>query len=86
MPLSFLIQTKRFSLTIKDNGPGFSEEDKKLMFGKFTRLSAKPTGGESSTGLGLSLVKKYVELLDAHIWCESKEGKGATFFIEFKLS
>ncbi len=43
-----------------DQGPGFSEEDRSLLFNRFQKLSAKPTGGEQSIGLGLSIVKKYV--------------------------
>ncbi|MGL1889079.1 MAG: HAMP domain-containing histidine kinase [Reichenbachiella sp.] len=73
-------------ITIKDNGPGFSDDDKKKMFGKYERLSAQPTGGEISTGLGLSLVKKYAELLHGKVWCESEQGKGSTFFLEFNLA
>ena len=73
----------RVRVAVKDEGPGFSEEDKKKLFGKFARLSAKPTGGEHSTGLGLSIVKRLAEAMDASIWCESELGKGATFIIEF---
>lgn len=68
---------------IIDEGPGLTEEDKKKVFGKFQRLSAKPTGGEHSTGLGLSIVKKYVEAMNGKVWCESEEGKGANFIVEF---
>ena len=73
----------RVRVAVKDEGPGFSEEDKKKLFGKFARLTAKPTGGEHSTGLGLSIVKRLAEAMDASIWCESELGKGATFIIEF---
>ncbi len=68
---------------IQDEGPGLSEGDKARLFGKFVRLSARPTGGESSTGLGLSIVKKLVEMQRGRVWCESELGKGATFFVEF---
>jgi signal transduction histidine kinase len=76
-------QSDKFvKLFIKDEGQGFSEEDKKRVFGKFARLSAKPTAGENSTGLGLSIVKKLVELQKATISLESEYGKGATFILE----
>ncbi len=65
-----------------DEGPGFSEEDKKKLFNRFQKLSAKPTGGEISTGLGLSIVKKYVQDLGGKVWVESVIGKGSTFFVK----
>jgi signal transduction histidine kinase len=69
-------------LEIQDQGPGISPEDMKKLFGKFARLSAQPTGGEHSTGLGLSIVKKMVELMHGNVWCESTLGNGATFIVE----
>lgn len=68
-------------LKISDQGPGFTDEDKRLIFNRFQRLSAKPTGGEHSIGLGLSIVKKYVSDLRGEAWLESEKGKGSTFFI-----
>ena len=61
---------------MQDEGPGLSAEDQKKLFGKFARLSAKPTGGEHSTGLGLSIVKKMVEAMNGKVWCESELGQG----------
>ena len=68
---------------VQDEGPGLSAEDQKKLFGKFARLSSKPTGGENSTGLGLSIVKKMVEAMNGRVWCESELGRGATFIVEF---
>ncbi len=70
-------------IEIQDEGPGFTNEDKEKLFGKFARLSARPTGGEHSTGLGLSIVKKLVELMNGTVRCESTPQKGATFILEF---
>lgn len=67
----------------QDEGPGLSAEDKTKLFGKFARLSAQPTGGEHSTGLGLSIVKRFAEAMNGHVWCESELGAGATFIVEF---
>jgi signal transduction histidine kinase len=69
-------------MEVQDEGPGISPDDMKKLFGKFARLSAQPTGGEHSTGLGLSIVKKMVEAMNGHVWCESELGKGATFIVE----
>lgn len=69
---------------VKDEGPGINQEDMKKLFGKYQKLSAKPTGDETSTGLGLSIVKKFVEAMGGQIWCESEAGKGASFFVSFQ--
>ncbi|MCU0426044.1 MAG: tetratricopeptide repeat protein [Candidatus Kapabacteria bacterium] len=69
-------------IAVQDEGPGLSPEDLQKMFGKFARLSAKPTGGEDSTGLGLSIVKRLAEAMQGRAWCESELGNGATFFVE----
>ncbi|MBL7989901.1 MAG: hybrid sensor histidine kinase/response regulator [Candidatus Kapabacteria bacterium] len=68
-------------IIVEDEGPGFTENDKSSLFGKFARLSAQPTGGESSTGLGLSIVKRYVEAMRGSIWLISEVGKGAAFVV-----
>jgi signal transduction histidine kinase len=66
-----------------DEGPGLTEADKLKVFGKFARLSAQPTGGEDSTGLGLAVAKKLTELMGGRIWFESEQGEGARFIVEF---
>jgi signal transduction histidine kinase len=67
---------------VRDTGPGLSPEDVGRVFGRFQRLSAKPTGGESSTGLGLSIAKRIVDLHRGNISAESAgPGHGATFTI-----
>lgn len=69
-------------IEVKDEGPGISEADMKKLFGKYQKLSARPTGNETSTGLGLSIVKKFVESMQGQIWCESTLGNGASFFVK----
>jgi two-component system sensor histidine kinase/response regulator len=64
---------------IQDEGPGFTAEDKARMFHRYGRLSARPTGGEPSTGLGLSIVRKLVLAMHGELTCESTHGNGATF-------
>jgi signal transduction histidine kinase len=81
--VSLTVRDKKVISEVRDEGPGLSEEDKKKLFGKYQKLSARPTGNETSTGLGLSIVKKFVENMHGEIWCESEEGKGASFFVMF---
>lgn len=64
---------------VHDRGPGLSEGDRERVFGRFQRLSARPTGGEHSTGLGLSIVKDLVELHRGTVEVESEPGQGAVF-------
>lgn len=67
---------------VADEGPGLTPEDENLIFGKFQKLSAQPTGGESSSGLGLSIVKQLVELHGGRVWAENNfPGKGSTFTV-----
>jgi signal transduction histidine kinase len=75
-------QDGRASIKVKDQGAGLSPEDMSRLFGRFQRLSAKPTAGESSTGLGLSIAKRIVELHGGTIQASSGgPGAGATFEI-----
>jgi two-component system sensor histidine kinase/response regulator len=68
-------------LRVQDQGPGFSEEDKSRMFRRYCRLSARPTAGEPSTGLGLSIVSKLVQAMGGELHCQSVPGHGATFLV-----
>jgi PAS domain S-box-containing protein len=77
--------TKVARFQVKDEGAGLTEEDQKRLFVKFARLSTRPTAGEHSTGLGLSIVKTLVELQHGRVWCESIHGMGATFIVELPL-
>ena len=71
--------TRYVECQVQDEGPGFSDDDKTRMFRRYGRLSARPTGGEPSTGLGLSIVKKLVLAMHGELACESTPGNGATF-------
>lgn len=68
---------------IQDEGPGLGQGDQQKLFKKFSRLTPKPTGKEHSTGLGLYIVKKLVDIMKGVVWCETNLGEGATFIIEF---
>ena len=76
-------KTGHVEFSVSDTGPGIREEEKPKLFGKFARLSAQPTAGESSHGLGLAIVKKLVETMGGAILVESPAGTGATFRLVF---
>lgn len=69
------------TIKVEDSGPGFTEEDRTKLFGKFQRLSARPTAEENSSGLGLHLVHLMVKKLKGEIDLVSKEGAGSTFLV-----
>jgi signal transduction histidine kinase len=70
------------AIRVTDEGAGLSPEDIGRLFGRFQRLSAKPTAGESSTGLGLSIVKRIIDMHGGSVSAHSPgPGQGATFSI-----
>ena len=80
--ITLIKETPYVKFIITDEGPGLTDDDKKKMFGDFQRLSAKPTGNESSTGLGLSIVKRIITSHGGNIKVESVHGEGCTFIVE----
>jgi signal transduction histidine kinase len=74
----------RFS--VHDEGPGLSDEDQQLLFKEFQTLTARPTGGEKSTGLGLAICKKLIHLHDGQVGVSSVLGKGSVFYFSLPLA
>lgn len=72
-----------FRCEVRDQGPGILDSEKHLVFQRYAKLSAVPTGGEPSIGIGLALVKNLVTALNGNIWFENNE-KGLSFFVEFQ--
>ena len=64
---------------IRDEGQGMTAEDLTQLYKPFARLSSRPTGNESSVGVGLSIVRGLVEVLGGQILCQSQLGVGTTF-------
>jgi signal transduction histidine kinase len=75
-----------FWVSVKDHGPGFTSKDKQHLYQKFRKLSARPTGGESSNGLGLAIVKTLVDRLKGSIELSSEDGHGSEFIIRIPTS
>ena len=73
------------TFSVKDSGPGFSDLDKKMLYQRFKKLSARPTAGESSNGLGLAIVKTLVERLHGEINLQSQLGTGSEFTIRIPV-
>jgi signal transduction histidine kinase len=67
-------------IAISDQGPGLTLQDRERLFQAFARLSAQPTSGEKSTGLGLAIARRVVEAHGGQIGVDSEPGQGATFW------
>ncbi|MEP1033523.1 HAMP domain-containing sensor histidine kinase [Ekhidna sp.] len=80
--IEILVDELRTVVKVMDEGPGIKPEEEDQLFEKFTKLSARPTGEESSSGLGLSLVKRYTEQIGGKVWYDREASKGATFVVE----
>lgn len=71
-------------ISVADQGPGLTDDDKKKLFRKYQRLSARPTRGETSIGLGLSIVKLFTERMGGKVSYDTILGKGTTFHIDLQ--
>lgn len=67
---------------ITDEGPGISKQNFKNLFNQYERQTDW-NNENPSFGLGLAIVKKYVDAMNGKVWCESIEGKGSSFYVEF---
>jgi signal transduction histidine kinase len=70
--------TVKFS--VRDGGPGLTPDDLRLVFQKFSRLSARATGGEKSSSIGLSIARRLVDMHGGTIGCENHPEGGAVFW------
>ncbi|HSY53480.1 MAG TPA: transporter substrate-binding domain-containing protein [Opitutaceae bacterium] len=71
----------RVRFEVRDEGPGVQADEVERIFAKYVRGSARPTAGEKSTGLGLSIVRQLVTAMNGRAWCENEPGKGAAFIV-----
>jgi two-component system, sensor histidine kinase and response regulator len=85
--VSISLRCDRHSIlfSVRDHGPGVAEEQKDKIFSEFQKGNALPTGGESSTGLGLTIAKKIVEAHGGVLTVESKLGMGSVFSFSLPL-
>jgi signal transduction histidine kinase len=73
-------------MAVSDTGQGIPEAERDKLFRKWGQLSVRATRGEKSTGLGLMIAKKIVDLHGGRIWVESEVGKGSTFHVFLPLT
>ena len=73
---------KHLVVEVEDTGQGVPPDDVPMLFGRFARLGSRPTAEESSTGLGLYIAKKYLDLLGGTIRYERADRGGAKFIVE----
>jgi signal transduction histidine kinase len=77
--------SSHWAMTVSDTGPGISEQDRELVFAPFRRIDDSMTREHIGVGLGLSIVKQLVELMDGEIILESEPGHGSTFTVVLPL-
>ncbi len=79
--VTFLYGEETVGFAVEDEGPGIPEDELDRLFQEFAKLSTQPTGGETSTGLGLSIAKKIVDSHNGKIDVDSEVGRGTTFTV-----
>lgn len=72
-------------IEVGDTGPGIPDEEFPMLFQEFARLSNMPTGGERSSGVGLSIARRMVELHGGEIGARSKVGSGSVFWVRLPV-
>jgi PAS domain S-box-containing protein len=72
-------------ISVKDTGEGIPDEKKPIIFDRFRQVNTSLTRSSEGTGIGLSLIKALVELLQGRIWFESILGEGSEFFVELPV-
>lgn len=83
--VSLARQGQEMIISVKDQGIGIPASEIPKLFQTFSRTSAKTTGGEPSTGLGLAIAKKIISEHQGKIWVESEVGKGSTFHFSLPI-
>ena len=76
------IDPEKFTVTIRDQGPGFTKADREHLFESYQRLSARPTAGEPSTGLGLSIAKRLARAMKGDLILSEEYTEGAEFVLQ----
>ena len=78
-------QSKYFTVEVTDTGIGISSENRKIIFDEFRQVSEGVSRGYEGLGLGLTVVKKYISLLNGRVEVQSELGVGSTFTLHFPI-
>jgi hypothetical protein len=82
--LGYVLKTEReiseLEFYVKDTGTGIPRERQSAIFERFIQADISDKMAFEGAGLGLSISKAYVEMLEGEIWVESEDGKGSTFY------
>ncbi len=79
------IRKEKLILKIKDTGIGIPEEKQKIIWDEFRQVSEGTTRTYQGSGIGLTIVKKYVKMFSGKVSLKSQVGKGSTFTVELPL-
>lgn len=77
---------KLFLIKVQDNGRGLTAEDMAHLFDRFYQVDDDSANRQQGTGIGLSLAKEFVELMNGTIAVESTLGKGSTFKVQLPIT
>lgn len=80
-----MLEGDRVRVEVIDEGPGFSEDELEIVFDKFAPISNRPTGGEVSTGLGLTICKQFIGLHNGEIGVQNNPAVGAVFWFSLPV-
>ncbi len=81
-----LLDKKKVLVSVKDEGPGISEEDQKYVFDRFFKSDTTRNEDKVGSGIGLAIAKEFMLAHGENITVKSEEGKGATFAFSLKLA
>ena len=72
-------------ISIRDEGIGIAPLEQRRIFGKFYRVDPALTRGVGGTGLGLYICRELARRMQGHVWVESREGEGSTFYVDLPV-